>query len=118
MDDNYARCNIAMLETARYTKAANFEGCKITMQEEEKIIEFFFDCNVVDSSVYDLRVFQNDSGDFLDYAESDDVKTTSIVFFHLVVLYSIGIQRSKNRSPNHQLKLSVLSLQQIKKFGQ
>jgi len=37
LDGNYARCNIAMLETARYTEAANFEGCKVTMQEEKRL---------------------------------------------------------------------------------
>ena len=30
LNDNYARCNIAMLETARYTEAAYFEGYKVT----------------------------------------------------------------------------------------
>jgi hypothetical protein len=59
LDGNYARCNIAVLETARYAEAANFEGCKVTMQEEKKIIEKDVGCNVVDASVYDLFVFQN-----------------------------------------------------------
>jgi len=81
LDGNYARCNIAMLETARYTEAANFEGCKVTMQEEKKIIEKNVDCNVVDASVYDLCVFQDESGDLLDYAESGDVKTASDCVF-------------------------------------
>jgi len=53
LNGSYARCNISMLETARYTEAANFEGCKVTMQEEKKIIEKDVDCNVVDASVYD-----------------------------------------------------------------
>jgi len=51
------------------------------MQEEKKIIEKDVDCNVVDTSVYDLCVFQNESGDLLDYAESDDVKTASDCVF-------------------------------------
>jgi len=49
LDGNYARRNIAMLETARYTEAANFEGCKVTMQDEKKIIEKDVDSNVVDA---------------------------------------------------------------------
>jgi len=81
LDGNYARCNIAMLETTRYTEAANFEGCKVTMQEEKKIIEKDVDCNVVDASFYDLCVFQNESGDLVDYAESDDVKNASDFVF-------------------------------------
>jgi len=81
LDGNYARYNIVMLETTRYTEAANFEGCKVTMQEEKKIIEKDVDCNVVDASFYNLCVFQNESGDLVDYAESDDVKNASDFVF-------------------------------------
>ncbi len=81
MDGNYDTCSIVVLETARYTEAANFEGCKVTMQEEKKIIEKDVGCNVVDASMHDLCVFQNESGDLLDYAESDDVKTASDCVF-------------------------------------
>jgi len=62
-----------VLETARYTEAANFEGYKVTMQEEKKIIEKDVGCNVVDAYVHDLYAFQNKSG--------DDVKTTFYFVF-------------------------------------
>ena len=59
---------IVISDHTGYTEAANFEGCKVTMQEEKKIIEKDVGCNVVDASMHDLCVFQNKSG--------DDVKTT------------------------------------------
>jgi len=101
LDGNYARCNIAMLETARYTGAANFEGYKVTMHEVKKIIEKDVDCNVVDASVYDLCVFQNESGDLLDYAESGDVKTTFDSIFssgHVVSVWSLKKQEGITQS--------------------
>jgi len=93
LDGNYARCDIAMLETARYTEAANFEGCKVTMQEEKKIIEKDVCCNVVDASVHDLCVFQNKS--------DDDVKTTfdSVFSFgHVVSVWSLKKQEGITQS--------------------
>jgi len=39
LDDNYARCNIAMLETTRYTEAANFEVVKLSCRKRKRLLK-------------------------------------------------------------------------------
>ena len=101
LNGDYARCNIAMLETARYTEAAYFEGYKVTKQEEKKIIEKDVGCNVVDASVYDLCVFQNKSG--------DDVKTASDSVFSFGRVVSVWSSKKQEGITQSSTKAQCVS---------
>jgi hypothetical protein len=79
------------------------------MQEEKKIIEKDVACNVVDASVYDLCFFQNESGDLLDYAESDDVKTASDCVFSFGRVVSVWSSKKQERITQSSTKAQRVS---------